>query len=83
MRLTEVITNTYEIDDKVLSEFIEYCNKQNIKSTFNNFIDWFDEQYYFSDFLDDENSDFEIINGYFEREKAFQKELKKLIENND
>ena len=79
MRLVEVISNTYEIDDEVLSEFLEYCDKENIESTFQNFIDWFDEQYYFSDFLESDDIDFESINGSFEIERAFQKELKNVL----
>ena len=81
MKLIEVISNTYEIDNNTLLEYIDYCNKEDVQPTFNDFINWFDEQYYFSDFLEEDDIEFESVNGSFQVEAAFQKEIKQL--NND
>lgn len=81
MKLVEVIYNTYEIDNDTLLEYIDYCNKEDVQPTFHDFIQWFDEQYFFSDFLEEDDSEFESVNGSFQVEAAFQKEIKQL--NND
>ena len=81
MKLVEVISNTYEIDNDTLLEYIDYCNKEDVQPTFDDFINWFNEQYFFSDFLEEDFSEFESVNGSFQVETAFQKEIKQL--NND
>ena len=81
MKLVEVIRNTYEIDNDTLLEYIDYCNKEDVQPTFDDFINWFDEQYFFSDFLEEDDFEFESVNGSFQVDNAFQKEIKQL--NND
>ena len=79
MKIVKLIHNTYKIDNETLLEYIENCDKEDIEPTFEDFLDWWES--YSSDFLEDEDSEFESVNDSFKLETAFQKEIKQL--NND
>ena len=79
MRLVEVISNTYEIDDETLLQYLNYCDEEDISPTFDNFLDWFDTEYYISDFLDSTDVEFESVNNSFRKEDAFKKEINELL----
>ena len=78
MKLVEVIYNTYEIDDDTLLEYIDYCDKEDVQPDFNDFINWFNEQYFFSDFLEEDDFEFESVNGSFQTKNEFEKVIKRL-----
>lgn len=81
MKITQQINKTYDIDEEILLDYVNYCKENNIIPEFNDFIFWLDEQYYLEDLLDEEDGSWEYVNDSFNVNKEFKKEIDKL--NND
>lgn len=81
MKITQQINKTYDIDEEILLEYINYCKKEEIIPEFNDFIFWLDGQFYLEDLACEEDGSWEYVNDSFNVYKEFKKEIDKL--NND
>lgn len=81
MKITRQINKTYDIDEEILLDYINYCKENHIIPEFNDFTFWLDEQYYLEDLLGEEDGSWEYVNDSFNIDKEFKKEIDKL--NND
>ena len=81
MKITQQINKTYDIDEEILLDYINYCKENDIIPEFNDFVFWLDEQYYLEDLLGEEDGSWEYVNDSFNVHKEFKKEIDKL--NND
>ena len=70
----EIITNTIELNDEDLKDYLQWCNKnnKNPESKYS-LIEWISVECYTSDWVIDEDIDYEI----------FSYDLKEWIKNND
>lgn len=74
LEFKEIITNTIELNDEDLKDYLQWCNKnnKNPESKYS-LIDWILAELYIGDWVVDEDIDYEI----------YSQDLKEWIENND
>lgn len=74
LEFKEIITNTIELNDEDLKDYLQWCNKnnKNPESKYS-LIEWISAERYISDWVIDEDVDYEI----------FSYDLKEWIKDND
>jgi hypothetical protein len=79
MKLELEIHKYYNIDDKILKEYIEDCKENNTAENFDDFVQNFLDFYYLGDdFLEEEDEFWNTVNNSFQVSAEFSKEIKRL-----
>ena len=76
MTLERTLTYTYEIDTDTLIEYLLECDEEDW--SFDNFVDWIDEKFYWNDFEEDIDAEWQTVNSDFRVNERFLNELEKL-----
>ena len=85
MKATIVETIYYDFDDEVLKDYLNYCNEEDIDPSYFDFINWIQMDYDngLDCYFEDEDWDYESVNGSFKINDAFAKEIERIKQQND
>lgn len=84
MKATIVITSYFDFDDDILKDYLNHCNKKDKDPSYWDFINWVQMDCDGIDcYFDDEDWEYESVNGSFEVEDAFAKEIERIKQQND